>query len=422
MAKKFAVSTLGCKLNFSESSAFVRELNSHGYEESATAENVDLIVVNTCAVTQQAEKKCRQTIKHMIKQSPEAKVMVTGCFSQLSAERIADIAGVDMVLGNEEKISLIDYVEGEKLKETQIIVSDYNDIKSFKPSYSSEGRTRCFLKVQDGCDYFCTYCTIPLARGKSRSATIESTLVVAREALDTGVKEIILTGVNIGTFGKDTGESFLDLIKGLDALEGDFRLRLGSVEPELMKDEIIDFVAVSKRFVPHFHLPLQSASNEVLQLMKRHYTRELFARRVAKIRSVLPLAYIGVDVIVGMNGETDEMFEDAYGFLEELSFSQLHVFSYSERPSTRALKYTPKNTPQVKKERSHRLIELSVKKQHEFYALNVGRKALVIFEDQHKEDEMQGYTENYVRVRAPYNHEQVGLIQALEIEKNNIVW
>ncbi|MDA3853085.1 MAG: tRNA (N(6)-L-threonylcarbamoyladenosine(37)-C(2))-methylthiotransferase MtaB [Bacteroidales bacterium] len=422
MAKKFAVSTLGCKLNFSESSAFVRELIGHGYTESTSAEGVDLIVVNTCAVTQQAEKKCRQTIKHMIKQSPEAKVMVTGCFSQLSAERIADIRGVDIVLGNEEKISLIDYVEGAKKDKAQILVSDYNNIKSFKPSYSSEGRTRCFLKVQDGCDYFCTYCTIPLARGKSRSATIAATLVVAQEALSTGVKELILTGVNIGTFGEDTGETFIDLIKALDAIEGDFRVRLGSVEPELLKNEIIDFVAQSKRIAPHFHIPLQSGSNDVLLLMKRHYTRELFAQRIARIREVLPFAFIGVDVIVGMNGETDAMFEDAYQFIEQLSFSQLHVFSYSERPDTRALKLTPKNTPQVKKERSQRLLDLSKKKHHDFYQENLGRTGQVIFEEHQRDEMMRGYTDNYVRVKTAYDHQQVGIMQDVEVKEDNIVW
>ena len=252
MTKKFTINTLGCKLNFSESSAMVRELKAKGYEEDKAGCGVDLVVVNTCAVTLQAEKKCRQAIKHLIKQSPDAKVVVTGCFSQLSAERIADIQGVDMVLGNEEKITLVDFVEGEKLEEPIIHTSEFKDITSFRPSYSSEGRTRCFLKIQDGCDYFCTYCTIPLARGKSRSATIKDTLLVAREALATGAKELILTGVNIGTFGKDTGETFLDLLKGLDDLEGDFRLRLGSVEPELMKDEIIEFVAESERFVAPF--------------------------------------------------------------------------------------------------------------------------------------------------------------------------
>ena len=422
MAKTFAVSTLGCKLNFSETSAFVRELKAHGYEESISAEEVNLIVVNTCAVTLQAEKKCRQTIKQMIKQSPEARVMVTGCFSQLSAERIADIKGVDMVLGNEEKISLIDYIEGPKQEKAEIVVSDYNAIISFKPSYSSEGRTRCFLKVQDGCDYFCTYCTIPLARGKSRSATIADTLLVTQEALDTGVKELILTGVNIGTFGKDTGEDFLDLLNALDALEGDFRIRLGSVEPELLKPEIINFVAQSQRIAPHFHIPLQSGSNEVLQMMKRHYTAELFASRVAKIRQVLPHAFIGIDVIVGMNGETDDMFEEAYQFLQGLSFSQLHVFTYSERPNTRALKYSPKNAPQVKKERSQRLLALSREKHKQFYTDNIGRKGLVIFEEQQRGDEMQGYTDNYVRVKANYDHDHVGIIQPFGIEEANIAW
>lgn len=421
MNKKFTISTLGCKLNFSESSAMVRELKAKGYEEDREGENVGLVIVNTCAVTQQAEKKCRQTIKHLIKQSPEAKVMVTGCFSQLSAERIAEIPGVDMVLGNEEKISLVDFVEGEKPEKPLILTSEFKDIQSFKPSYSSEGRTRCFLKVQDGCDYFCAYCTIPLARGKSRSATIADTLVVAREAIATGVKELILTGVNIGTFGKDTGESFLGLIKALDALEGDFRLRLGSVEPELMKDEIIEFVAQSQRFVPHFHLPLQSASNEVLLLMKRRYTRELFAQRVAKIRRLMPKAYIGVDVIVGMNGETAEMFDDAFDFLNQLDFSQLHVFTYSERPNTRALKFTPKNSPQEKKARSQRLMALSEEKFKIFCEQSVGDLRPIIFEEQRQGAYMYAYTDNYVRVRSEYDEALLGRVLDFTLTKESLV-
>ena len=399
----------------------VRELKAKGYEEDREGENVGLVIVNTCAVTQQAEKKCRQTIKHLIKQSPEAKVMVTGCFSQLSAERIAEIPGVDMVLGNEEKISLVDFVEGEKPEKPLILTSEFKDIQSFKPSYSSEGRTRCFLKVQDGCDYFCAYCTIPLARGKSRSATIADTLVVAREAIATGVKELILTGVNIGTFGKDTGESFLGLIKALDALEGDFRLRLGSVEPELMKDEIIEFVAQSQRFVPHFHLPLQSASNEVLLLMKRRYTRELFAQRVAKIRRLMPKAYIGVDVIVGMNGETAEMFDDAFDFLNQLDFSQLHVFTYSERPNTRALKFTPKNSPQEKKARSQRLMALSEEKFKIFCEQSVGDLRPIIFEEQRQGAYMYAYTDNYVRVRSEYDEALLGRVLDFTLTKESLV-
>ena len=422
MNKKFTVSTLGCKLNFSESSAMVRELKAKGYQEDREAKDVDLVVVNTCAVTLQAEKKCRQTIKHLIKLSPHAKVVVTGCFSQLSAEKIAEIKGVDMVLGNEEKISLVDFVEQEKPEKPLILKSAFKNITSFKPSYSSEGRTRCFLKVQDGCDYFCTYCTIPLARGKSRSASIADTLLVAQEALATGARELILTGVNIGTFGRDTGEHFLDLLKGLDDLEGNYRVRLGSVEPELMKAEIIAFVAESKRFVPHFHLPLQSGSNEVLQLMKRRYNRELFAQRVALIRQLLPTAYIGVDVIVGMNGETDEMYESAYRFLEALDFSQLHVFTYSERPHTKALQYTPKNSPQTKKERSRRLINLSEEKYRVFCEKSIGATLPVIFEDQGHHDKMFAYTDNYVRVMADYDSALIGEISALEITPENIVY
>lgn len=421
MSKQFTVSTLGCKLNFSESSAFVRELNAHGYTENKDGKDVNLIVVNTCAVTQQAEKKCRQTIKQLIKQSPEAKVMVTGCFSQLSAERIADIEGVDIILGNEEKISLIDFIESEKQDKAQIIISEYEEITSFKPSYSSEGRTRCFLKIQDGCDYFCTYCTIPLARGKSRSANIQDTLKVAQEALTTGAKELILTGINIGTYGKDRGESFFELLKAMDELEGDFRIRLGSIEPELLKDEIIEYVAQSKRIVPHFHIPLQSGSNEVLRLMKRRYTRELFAQRVAKIKSTLPNAFVGVDVIVGMNGETPEMFESAYEFLKSLPFSQLHVFSYSERPDTKALNFTPKVTPQDKKKRSQLLMQLSEEKYHTFAQSNIGQQAEVIFEDRKDKTEMFGYTENYVRVKTNYQEELIDRIVDFTITADSVV-
>jgi threonylcarbamoyladenosine tRNA methylthiotransferase MtaB len=420
MTKKFTVSTLGCKLNFSESSAMVRELNAHGYEESHTDETVNLIVVNTCAVTQQAEKKCRQTIKQLSKKSPEAKVMVTGCFSQLSAERIAEIEGVDIILGNEEKISLIDFVEGPKLEKPQIVISEFNNINSFKPSYSSEGRTRCFLKIQDGCDYFCTYCTIPLARGKSRSTNIEDTLKVAKEALLTGAKEIILTGVNIGTYGKGRDESFLSLLKALDNIEADFRIRLGSIEPELLKDEIIEFVAQSNRIAPHFHIPLQSGSNEVLQLMKRHYTRELFEQRVLKIKKALPHAFIGIDVIVGMNGETDEMYQSAYSFIEKLPFSQLHVFSYSERPNTKALKFTPKASPQEKKARSQQLIKLSENKHKAFSMESIGKNAQVIFEDRKDKTEMYGYTENYVRVKADFDSKLMGQIVDFKIGSENL--
>ncbi len=421
MSKKFKISTLGCKLNFSESSSFARELIAAGYEESHDGEGVDLIMVNTCAVTLQAEKKCRQTLKQLIKLSPKAKVMVTGCFSQLSASRLANIDGVDMVFGNEEKLSMIDFVEGDKLDEPLIKVSAYKDIASFKPGYSSEGRTRCFLKVQDGCDYFCSYCTIPLARGKSRSASIKDTIEVAYQALSSGVKEIILTGVNIGTFGKGTEEDFYDLLLALEAMDGDFRVRLGSVEPELLKPEIIELVARSERFAPHFHLPLQSASNDVLLLMRRHYTRELFAQRVAKIKELMPLAFIGVDVIVGMNGETDEMFEEAYQFIETLPFSQLHVFTYSERPNTRALEFVPKIAPLVKKERSHRLITLSEKRHQQFCEENIGETLHVLFEDKKHSDEMFGYSENYVRVKAPYDESLIGNITELNFSPQHII-
>ncbi len=419
--KTFTTYTLGCRLNFSEISAIAHELKAMGYEENTSAQNVDVIVVNTCAVTQQAEKKCRQTIKQLIKQSPQAQVLVTGCFSQLSAERIADIAGVDLVLGNDEKVDLPRYVNGEKSKNAKIIVSKYKDIHSFKPVYSSEGRTRCFLKIQDGCDYFCTYCTIPWARGRSRSATIEQTVEVAKEALATGAKELVLSGVNIGTFGKDNDETFFGLLKALDEVEGDFRVRLGSVEPDLLHKEMIEFVAHSKHLAPHFHLPLQSGSNEMLHLMRRRYQRELFAQRVDLILQLMPNAFIGVDVIVGMNGETFDLFEETYRFLDDLSFSQLHVFTYSERPDTKALTFEPKNSPQTKKERTHRLIELSEKKHKAFCLYNVGKTLPVIFEDQKRENEMMGYTDNYIRVKTAYNSQMINKMIRFEISEETIV-
>lgn len=420
--KSFAVSTLGCKLNFSESSSLVRELKDLGYQESLESKGVDLVVVNTCAVTLQAEKKCKQTIKQHIKHSPNAYVVVTGCFSQLSAGAIADIQGVDLVLGNQEKISLTDYLHREKTDDkANIVISEYEEITSYKPSYSTEGRTRCFLKIQDGCDYFCTYCTIPLARGKSRSASIESTVDTAKEALAQGTKELNITGVNIGTFGKKNGETFFGLLKALEALEGDFRIRMGSVEPNLLTDEIIEHVVHSKKIMPHFHIPLQSGSNDVLVLMKRRYTRELFAQRVTKIKSLMPHAFIGVDVIVGMNGESDEMFEDAYEFMVGLDFSQLHVFTYSERPDTRALHITPKNSPQVKKDRSRRLLELSEEKHKRFCQSNIGAETTVIFEQQRRHDEMFGYTNNYIRVKQAYDSALVDQLSAFVVTEASLV-
>ncbi len=416
--KRFAVNTLGCKLNFSESSALIRDLKALDYEESISGKDIDLLVVNTCAVTQQAEKKCRQLIKQMLRRNPHAQVVVTGCFSQLSAEKIAAIEGVDLILGNEEKFSLIDFVTTEKKGKTEIIVSNRNDIQSFAPSYSSEGRTRCFLKIQDGCDYFCSYCAIPRARGKSRSANVAETVKVAEVALQSGVKELILTGVNIGTFGRGYGESLLALLQALDSIEGDFRIRIGSVEPDLLKDEIIEYVANSKRIAPHFHLPLQAGDNALLRLMKRRYTCELFAQRVSKIRALLPYAFIGVDVIVGMNGETDEMFEESYCFLKDLDVSQLHVFPYSQRPKTKALNYFPQNSVQMKKERARRLVALSEKKYHSFCEKNLGRYINVLFEEQQKDSAMLGYSDNYIRVKMTYNAEKVGRIVPLELRRD----
>lgn len=403
--KKAVYYTLGCKLNFSETSTIARMLKEAGVRTVRKGEKADICVVNTCSVTDTADKKCRQAIHKLIKENPGAYVIVTGCYAQLNPQLIADIEGVDLVLGAEQKGQLFDFVQSlEKKGKGEVHSTATKDIRSFVPSCSRGERTRYFLKVQDGCDYFCSYCTIPFARGRSRNGKIEDLVKQAEEAADEGGNEIVITGVNIGDFGKTTGESFFDLIKALDKVEGISRYRISSIEPNLLTDEIIEYVSHSRAFMPHFHIPLQSGSDDVLKLMRRRYDTALFASKIEKIRSVLPDAFIGVDVIVGTRGETPEFFEDAYRFIKSLDITQLHVFSYSERPGTQALKIDYVVSPEEKHQRSQRLLALSDEKTLAFYERHIGRTAQVLLERPKPGMPMHGFTDNYIRVELDADH------------------
>ncbi len=397
--KKAVYYTLGCKLNFAETSSIGKSLKEAGIRTARRGEKADIIVVNTCSVTEVADKKCRQAIHKLVKAHPGAYVIVTGCYAQLKPDTVAEIEGVDLVLGAEQKGDLMDYlVTLEKSAHGAAITTATKDIRKFSPSCSRGDRTRYFLKVQDGCDYFCSYCTIPFARGRSRNGKIADLVEQAREVAAEGGKEIVLTGVNIGDFGKTTGETFLDLIKELDKVEGIERYRISSIEPNLLTDEIIEFVSTSRRFMPHFHIPLQSGCDEVLKLMRRRYDTALFASKIHKIKQLMPHAFIGVDVIVGTRGETPEYFESAYNFIESLDVTQLHVFSYSERPGTQALKIDYIVSPEDKHKRSQRLLELSDKKLKDFYSRHIGKEAVVLSEHSRPGAPMHGFTENYIRV------------------------
>ena len=408
--KTAAYFTLGCKLNFSETSTFGKMLQTMGVRTAEKGEKADICLINTCSVTEVADQKCRQAIRRLVRQNPGAFVVVTGCYAQLEAEEVAKIDGVSLVLGSNEKANLIQFLseawmegvrregvrrEGERLP---IYKEKTKDIKTFAPSCSRGNRTRFFLKVQDGCDYFCTYCTIPYARGFSRNPTIASLVAQAEEAAQEGGKEIVLTGVNIGDFGKTTGERFIDLVKALDAVEGISRYRISSLEPDLLTDELIDYCAQSRAFMPHFHIPLQSGSDTVLKLMHRHYDRQLFADKITKVKAVMPDAFIGVDVMVGCRGETPECFEETYEFLNALDVTQLHVFPYSERPGTSALKVPYVVSEQDKKLRSKRLLDLSDAKTVAFYEKHIGQEAEVLFEKAPRGKAMHGFTRNYIRV------------------------
>ena len=403
--KKAAYFTLGCKLNFAETSSIGEELKRAGVSTAGKGEVADICIVNTCSVTEVADSKCRQAIHKLVRNHPGAFVVVTGCYAQLKPETVAAIPGVDVVLGAEQKGELLSYL-GQLEKRTQggeAFTSKRKDIRSFAPSCSRGDRTRFFLKVQDGCDYYCSYCTIPLARGRSRNGSIASMVEQARQVAAQGGKEIVITGVNIGDFGKSTGETFLDLIRALDEVEGISRYRISSIEPNLLTDEIIAFVAQSKRFMPHFHIPLQSGSDAVLKLMRRRYATALFAHRIAEIRRLMPQAFIGVDVIVGTRGETAIYFEESYRFLAQMEGTQLHVFSYSERPGTQALKIEHIVSPQEKHERSQRLLQLSEEKLQSFYQRHRGEELPVLLERSKPGAPMHGFTPNYIRVEVPRN-------------------
>lgn len=402
--KKAVYYTLGCKLNFSETSSIGKMLKDVGVRTVRKGEKADICVINTCSVTEIADKKCRQAIHRLTKQHPGVFVVVTGCYAQLKPEQVSNIEGVDLVLGAEQKGELINYLGSlEKHEHGEAITTATKDIRSFAPSCSRGDRTRYFLKVQDGCDYFCSYCTIPFARGRSRNGKIEDLVAQARQAAAEGGKEIVLTGVNIGDFGKTTGETFFDLVKALDQVEGIERFRISSIEPNLLTDEIIEYVAHSRAFMPHFHIPLQSGCDEVLKLMRRRYDIALFASKIRKIKELMPDAFIGVDVIVGTRGETPEYFEKAYEFIRGLDVTQLHVFSYSERPGTQALKIDYVVPAEEKHQRSQRLLALSDEKTKAFYARHIGQEAKVLMEKSKAGMPMHGFTENYIRVELEHD-------------------
>lgn len=401
--KKAKYYTLGCKLNFSETSTFGKMLSDMGVLTAEKDEQADICLINTCSVTEVADHKCRQAIHKMVRENPGAFIIVTGCYAQLESEKVSQIQGVDLVLGSNEKANLIQYLNDAFLHKDDDALHQYHrvktkDIKSFQPSCSRGNRTRYFLKVQDGCNYFCTYCTIPYARGFSRNPTIASLVRQAKEAAAEGGKEIVLTGVNIGNFGETTHESFLDLVKALDEVDGIQRYRISSLEPDLIDDALIDYCSRSQKFMPHFHIPLQSGSDEVLKLMHRRYDTKLFAEKVMRIKQQMPEAFIGVDVMVGSRGERPEYFEACYDFLNSLPVTQLHVFPYSERPGTQALNIPYVVDEKEKKRRAKRLLALSDEKIQAFYAQFIGQEKQVLFEKAPRGKAMHGFTDNYIRV------------------------
>lgn len=415
--KKAAFYTLGCKLNFAETSAIGRSLADMGVRKVRPGEKADICIINSCSVTEIADKKSRQAIRRIIRQNPGAFIIVTGCYAQLKPGDIAAIEGVNLILGTAEKGCVAEKLEEffDNRATAHVETSGFRDIKNFVPSCSRDDRTRYFLKVQDGCDYFCSYCTIPFARGRSRNGSIASIVRQAEGVAAEGGKEIVLTGVNIGDFGKSTGESFSDLVKALDNVEGIERFRISSIEPDLLSDELIEYIAVSKRIAPHFHIPLQSGSDEMLRIMRRHYDKKLFCDKIEKIRSVMPDAFIGVDIIIGMRGETDALFEESYATAESLDISQLHVFSYSERPGTKALGIDLVVPPEVKSARCDMMLKLSEEKRLGFYASQRGKTREVLFEKPAKGAPMHGFTDNYIRVELPYDKTLVNCTAMAEL-------
>lgn len=417
--------TLGCKLNFAESSALGKELLLRGHQRATLYEVPDVCVVNTCSVTDAADHKDRQAINQLHRKYPNATIVVTGCYAQLQPEQISQIDGVDYVLGQNEKYDIPQLIEEiekhacltapqETHTKNKIRVAAIREVDDFHGVHSADDRTRCFIKVQDGCNYFCTYCTIPYARGKSRNPKIEEVVIDAQTALNQGAKELIITGVNIGDFGRSTGEQFIDLLRAFDQLDGDYRVRISSCEPNLLTDEIIDFVANSKHFAPHFHIPLQSGSNEVLAIMKRRYTRELFAERVQHIRKVMPHAFIGVDCMVGVRGETEACWEDYLTFIQGLDVSQLHVFTYSERANTRMLEMDLYVVPKAERQRRSKILHaVSEEKTSTFYAQHAGRTAVVLWESKKEGDQMSGFTDNYIKVYGAYKKEKINTFEEI---------
>ena len=425
--KKVAFYTLGCKLNFSETSTISRLFEDAGFAKVGFEEHPDVYVINTCSVTENADKKCKQLVKRAKKINPDSFVVIVGCYAQLKPTEIAKINGVNMVLGANEKFNILEHLDkiDQNTEETIVSFDNIKETKEFVPSYSFGDRTRSFLKVQDGCDYFCTFCTIPLARGKSRNATIEETVLEAKKIAETKIREVVLTGVNIGDFGQGGDENFYQLIQALDEVDGIDRYRISSIEPNLLSNEIIDFcLSKSKRFVPHFHIPLQSGSDRILRLMRRKYERALYAERVQQIKSLRADACIGVDVIVGFPGETDEDFMETIEFLKNLDISYLHVFTYSERANTGAPKLGEAVPMDVRRERSKQLHLLSDRKKRQFYSENIGSVRSVLFEQEEDEGIMYGFTENYVKVKYTYQPDLVNTFQSiklLELDRDGIM-
>lgn len=410
--------TLGCKLNFAETSTIGKILSDRGFHTTRAGEIPDIVVVNTCSVTELADKKGRQLIRRLVKKYPDALMVVTGCYAQLKGNEIAGIPGVDIVLGSEQKLEIARYIdEWRDKREQSVVITPHNMIRRFGASCSRGDRTRYFLKVQDGCDYYCSYCTIPIARGRSRSGSIESMVEQARQVAAEGGKEIIITGVNIGDFGKGTDHNFFDLVKALDEVDGIERYRISSIEPNLLTDEIIEWVAQSRRFMPHFHIPLQSGCDEVLKIMRRHYDTALYASKIEKIRSIIPDAFIGVDLIVGMRGETPEFFEQSLQFCRSIDVSRLHVFPYSERPGTRALGIDYVVSPQEKSLRAHKMLALSDEKLRNFTSRFIGTSRPVLFEQPPKGHPMHGFTDNYLRVETTYNPALVNNIAIASLDE-----
>ncbi len=418
--RNIAYFTLGCKLNFSETSYIATKLEAEGYNQVSFNQKADYYVIHTCTVTQAADRKSRQIIRKISRKNPEAVIIAMGCYAQVKPEELSSISEIDIILGTAEKFHLGDYLKDYKKGQPHTIsISPVEEAISFNPAYSGSDRTRSFLKIQDGCDYTCTYCTIPLARGKSRSPYIKDIVLQARDIAGKGVKEIILTGVNIGDFGKLTGESFLDLLKELDKVQGIHRFRISSIEPNLLEDNIIHFAARSNRIAPHFHIPLQSGSDRILKLMQRRYTTDLFQKRIYSIKKAIPDAGIGIDVITGFPGETDTDFTQTYEFLNQLDISYLHVFTYSDRNNTKAVIMRDKVNPAIKEKRSKLLHELSEKKRKSFYSNQLGKIASVLFEAKKYNGRMSGYTENYIKVEKPFDIDDVGSVLKVRLLNMN---